>query len=380
MRRILIVVALLSLAAAGIQSVTAEEPGAALRLRQGFWLCGLGHSSRQCNSLVVRAQDSFGKASPWPPGGLLERCWTPQVLAGTNQELKSVRSHARFDLAALKQEPLPPATSVPQELRGSIRSVELAPGAKLLALTFDLCETDGDVAGYDGRIVDLLRAQGVKATFFAGGKWMETHKERAEQLIADPNFEVGSHGLRHLDLAHASEESLGEEIGLTQAAYARARKALLARQCAAAAKAAAPSPERMSLMRFPYGRCSAKSLAAVADAGLLAIQWDLVTGDPDQRQSAKAIANIILARAHPGAIIVAHANGRGYHTAEALALVLPKLKEQGYTFVTVSELLRAGKPVIEANCYLTWPGDMPRLARSTRHRSHDTWTFLRRNH
>lgn len=379
MRRILIVVASLSLAAAGIQSASAEEPGAALRLRQGFWLCGLGHNSRQCGSLVVRAQDSSGKGSPWPPGGLLERCWTPQALAGTDQELKSARSHTRFDLAALKQEPLPPATPVPQELRGSIRGVELPPGAKLMALTFDLCETDGDVAGYDGRIVDLLRAQGVKATFFAGGKWMETHKERAEQLIADPNFEIGSHGLRHLDLAHASDQSLAEEIGLTEAAHARVRKSLLARQCAAGAKAAGPSPERMSLMRFPYGRCSAKSLAAVADAGLLAIQWDLVTGDPDPRQSAKAIANTILARAHPGAIIVAHANGRGYHTAEALALALPKLKEQGYAFVTVSELLKAGKPVIEANCYLTRPGDMPRLARSTRHRSHDNWTFLRRN-
>ena len=48
----------------------------------------------------------------------------------------------------------------------------------MIALTFDLCETDGSVAGYDGRIVDLLRAEGVKATFFAGGKWMETHPER----------------------------------------------------------------------------------------------------------------------------------------------------------------------------------------------------------
>ena len=50
--------------------------------------------------------------------------------------------------------------------------VELPPGVKLVALTFDLCETDGSIAGYDGRIVDLLRAEDVKATFFAGGKWM----------------------------------------------------------------------------------------------------------------------------------------------------------------------------------------------------------------
>ena len=80
----------------------------------------------------------------------------------------------------------------PTPLRGSIRSVELPPGEKLIALTFDLCEENGYVSGYDGRVVDLLRAQGIKATFFAGGKWMETHPERAQQLIADPLFEIAA--------------------------------------------------------------------------------------------------------------------------------------------------------------------------------------------
>src|SRR4029079_17741798 len=91
---------------------------------------------------------------------LLDRCWTPQVLAGTVSELKALRAHQKLDLTALKQETLPDISPVPPELRGSIRSVELPPGVKLIALTFDLCETTGDVAGYDGRIIDLLRAQG----------------------------------------------------------------------------------------------------------------------------------------------------------------------------------------------------------------------------
>ena len=89
------------------------------------------------------------------------------------------------------------------------------------------------MAGYDGRIVDLLRAQGLKATFFAGGKWMETHPERAEQPIADPNFEVGSHSLRHFDLSRTTGQSLSDEISLTEAAYVRARQNFLAKQCAA---------------------------------------------------------------------------------------------------------------------------------------------------
>lgn len=246
----------------------------------------------------------------------------------------------------------------------------------LIALTFDLCETEGNVAGYDGRIVDFLRAQGVKATFFASGKWMETHEERTAQLIADPNFEIGSHGLRHLDMARLSGDSLKDEIVLTEAAYIRARRSLLARQCAAPSGNDTPLPERTRLLRFPYGRCNAASLAAAADHGQLAIQWDVVSGDPDPRRSARAIAETILTKVHPGAIIVAHANGRGWRTAEAIALAIPKLKDEGYDFVTVSELLAAGTPVIAANCYLNRPGATPRLARSNRRKSHGIFTLF----
>jgi peptidoglycan/xylan/chitin deacetylase (PgdA/CDA1 family) len=201
-----------------------------------------------------------------------QQCWAPQALAGTEAELKHVHSRQSLDLAPLKQATLPPATAIAPELRGSIRSVELPPGEKLIALTFDLCEENGYVSGYDGRVVDFLRVQGIKATFFAGGKWMETHPERAQQLIADPLFEIGSHGLRHLDLSHAKEQTLAEEITLTEAAYARARTALTARQCFAGASQ--QPQERLTLFRFPYGRCNDKALAATAQAGLVAVQWD----------------------------------------------------------------------------------------------------------
>jgi peptidoglycan-N-acetylglucosamine deacetylase len=305
-----------------------------------------------------------------------QQCWTPRALAGTEAELKPVSTHRSLNLAPLRQVTLPPATPVKPELRGSIRGVELPPDKKLIALTFDLCEENGYVSGYDGRIVDYLRGQGIKATFFAGGKWMETHPERTEQLIADPLFEVGSHGLRHLDLSKVNDATLGEEITLTEAAYARAKAALASRQCLVGG-AARQLPERMTLLRFPYGRCNDKALTAAAKAGLVSIQWDLVTGDPDPRVSAKSIANTILIKAHPGAIIVAHANGRGRNTAQALAMALPKLKEQGYSFVTVSELLQAGKPVIATRCYENNPGDMTRIARSTIQRgSHDLFTIF----
>jgi peptidoglycan/xylan/chitin deacetylase (PgdA/CDA1 family) len=119
----------------------------------------------------------------------------------------------------------------------------------------------------------------------------------------------------------------------------------------------------------------------VADAGLLAVQWDVVTGDPDLRRSAKAIAGAILTRVHPGASVVGHANGRGRNTAADLALALPKLKDQGYRFVTVSELIAAGKPVIAQGDGSPRLGTTRRVARASRRKNgNDIFSvFKRRN-
>ncbi len=345
-------------------------------------------ASKRVVGFAIAVLAVFGLSFAWAEtpsssptdSGLMDRCWAPEALAGTDKELKPVRSRQRLDLEGLKHEPLPATEPVAEGLRGSIRSVALPPGEKLVALTFDLCETNGSRAGYDGRIVDLLRAQGVKATFFAGGKWLETHPERAQQLIADPNFEVGGHGLLHRDLSKATDQTMAEEINLTEAAFARARRSFETRACATGdTQAASVVQQRITVMRFPYGRCNAKALAAVAKAGELAIQWDVVTGDPDPHISARAIANTILTRVHPGAIIVAHANGRGRNTAAALTVALPKLKEEGYHFVTVSELIAAGEPVIADKCYLNRPGDVQRIAHAKRRvQSDDIWSILRR--
>jgi hypothetical protein len=86
----------------------------------------------------------------------------------------------------------------------------------------------------------------------------------------------------------------------------------------------------------------------------------VATGDPNPNVSATALANATVREARPGSIIVNHANGRGWHTAEALPIAIPKLKAKGYTFVTVSELLAMGKPVITPECFDRRPGDTNR--------------------
>ncbi len=124
---------------------------------------------------------------------LVERCFPASELSARPDEKPPRRGAEGHAQSIPKLDPAPP-TPVPQNLRGAIRRVDLPPGKKLIALTLDMCEQNGEIAGYDGAIIDILRKSNVPATIFAGGKWLMTHGERAEQLIADPLIEIGIHG------------------------------------------------------------------------------------------------------------------------------------------------------------------------------------------
>ena len=286
------------------------------------------------------------------------RCLSPLELAAKPGEEKPVKGEHRHDRSEPARE-LAAFAPVAANLRGAIRRVELPKGKKLIALTFDLCEQPGEIAGYDGAIFDYLRANGIKATLFTSGKWMRSHDARFPQLMTEPLFEIGNHAEAHRNLRLLSGAPLQEEISGPQRAY-EAIRAGTANTKKCLAPSAAKAPNRMTLFRFPYGACNDAALAAVNDAGLLAVQWDLSTGDPSPGTSAQQIADAMVHNARPGSIIIAHANGRGFHTAAALPLAIPKLRAAGYTFVTVSELLAAGKPVIAATCYNNKPGDTDR--------------------
>jgi peptidoglycan/xylan/chitin deacetylase (PgdA/CDA1 family) len=291
------------------------------------------------------------------------QCWSAEALRARPGEREPARGNHRFDKAE-PERPLAPHEPIPQGLRGAIRRVELPPGRKLVALTLDLCEQPGEIAGYDGAIIDYLRGNGIKATLFTGGKWLRSHDDRARQLITDPLFEIGNHGWAHRNLRLLAGADLAREIAAPQRAYEAIRTEVGHAQCSAGDPAViAARPLRMGLFRFPYGACSAAALTSVNDAGLLAIQWDVSTGDPSPTQSAQAIARQMLRAARPGSIIIAHANGRGYHTAAALPIAIPKLRAMGYQFVTVSELLAAGRPVVVPTCYDSRPGDTDRYDR-----------------
>ncbi len=291
----------------------------------------------------------------------LAACWTPQQLAAVPGE--ALRRRPTAADAFVRPAPAEPLAPVTGALAGIVRRVDLPAGDKAVALTFDLCQTVSPIAGYDGAIVDFLRAENVPATFFAGGRWLLTHKTRAEQLAADRRFLLANHSYDHPDLHAASAARVESEILLTEAALAATRAA------AATACPAGTPVAPMRLFRFPYGSCTPATAAAANAVGSVIIQWDTVSGDPDGT-SAKAIIRNVFSTLKAGSIVVMHANGRGTHTAEALHTIIPRLKAEGYRFLTVADLIKAGRPVAATACYITRPGDTARydarLARGSR--------------
>lgn len=286
------------------------------------------------------------------------RCFGPEDLAGRPDE--SLPRQPTPSDAFVTPKPAAPGPAVIGGLAGIVRRVNLPEGEKAVALTFDLCQTRSPIAGYDGAIVDLLRANRVPATFFPAGRWLLTHRERAAQLAADPLFVLGNHSFDHPDLHAAPATRVASEILLTEAVLAATRDA------AAVACGAAPTAP-LRLFRFPYGSCAPDGAATANAIGSVVIQWDTVSGDPDGTSAANIEANV-MRTLKPGSIVVMHANGRGTHTAEALASIVPKLRAKGYRFATVPQLLAMGTPQAATECFITKPGDTLRYDEGLAHK------------
>jgi peptidoglycan/xylan/chitin deacetylase (PgdA/CDA1 family) len=293
---------------------------------------------------------------------VLRSCWSEAELQGKPQD--KIIIFERELLPRLPRLIVPVGELIPSRSApaGSIRRVIPEGNKKAIALTFDLCEGAGEITGYDYEIVNYLRAHQVKATFFAGGKWMQSHPDKTMQLMADPLFELGNHTWSHANMRVISKEEQRQQILLTQAQYRELRRQLSCWPCArqAGQKEMAKIPAVPLCFRFPYGTCNSEALQLLKQLNLAAVQWDVVTEDSTKEQTAGRMARIVLKNVQPGSIIVCHANGRGHETAAALALFIPELQKNGYTFVTVSELLILGPVFATPTCYELNPGDNKR--------------------
>ncbi len=296
---------------------------------------------------------------------ILQGLWSPQELQGKPEDRKIRHLRIPDRQPPAREIPTGTLSPFPREWQNSIRRVKPRDDRKLIALTFDLCEQANEITGYDAGIVNALRQDRVKATFFAGGKWMRSHPQQTLQLMADPLFEIGNHAWTHGNFALLDKDRMLQQILWTQAQYELLWEQLRNRALAAHIdpREMDKIPRQLRLFRPPYGRCRAEALDILAKQRLPSIQWDIVSADPVKSRTPEMLMQTVVSQARAGAIVVMHGNGRGYSTAQALPEIVNALRAKGYEFVTVSELLRSGEVVATQECYEEKPGDNARYDR-----------------
>lgn len=104
---------------------------------------------------------------------------------------------------------------------------------------------------------------------------------------------------------------------------------------------------RTKAFRCPYGEYNDNVITTVRDMGYEVWQWDIDTIDWKEERSAQTILDTVIPKLHPGCVILCHNNG--YKIKEYLPTLIETAQEQGYEFVTVSELRLEGDTIIDVN-------------------------------
>ncbi len=193
---------------------------------------------------------------------------------------------------------------------------------KVIALTFD----DGPHAKTTAQILDVLREKKVHATFFILGENINHSPKLLAQELND-GHEIGNHGYTHNYLNQMSESDVEKEIIETEKEITETEKTVVN---------AVPKPV---VFRPPGGLYNKKVLEAALDLGYTTILWTIDPRDWAHTPTQRIVDNV-LANAKPGSIILLHDGLYPLFTPEAIKYIIDNLQQQGYEFVTVSELLQ----------------------------------------
>lgn len=194
---------------------------------------------------------------------------------------------------------------------GATDPEEIEPDAPMIALTFD----DGPNADYTQRILNTLSANYSHATFFVVGPNAENCAETLK-AISLAGCEIGNHTYNHKDLTTLAAAEVDEQIEKVNRAVKKA------------------TGENTTVIRPPYGAFNDDVLLQLKEPVIL---WDLDTEDWDSRNAQKVVEKV-LDTVKDGDIVLMHDIYDS--TAEAVEILVPKLKEQGYQIVSVSELAK----------------------------------------
>ncbi|GIP19573.1 putative polysaccharide deacetylase PdaB [Paenibacillus montaniterrae] len=186
----------------------------------------------------------------------------------------------------------------------------------VVALTFDISWGDKRLEP----ILEVLKEKDVKsATFFVSSLWSQQHPELVKK-IQEAGYEIGSHGHKHDNYSTLTDDEIRSQISTAHNIIS---------------DVTGTSP---NLIRLPNGDFDKRVLKIASELQYQVIQWDTDSMDWLSIGTEK-IADRVISRAHPGDIILMHASDSAKQTHLALPIIIDQLREKGYSFLSVSELL-----------------------------------------
>jgi len=195
---------------------------------------------------------------------------------------------------------------------------------KRIALTFDA----GWGEDYIEEILGVLKRYDVKATFFLTGAWVNKHPGLVK-AIHDYGHEIGNHSTNHVRMSGLSKNTIINEIKSTEKKIFDIIKA------------------NTKVFRPPFGDYDNRMVNSVLGLGYSVIKWDVDSKDWQQLDR-EEISREVVSNVSNGSIVLFHTNIA--NTPGALSFIIEELREEGYVFMKLSELL------LKEDCYIDSTG------------------------
>ena len=185
---------------------------------------------------------------------------------------------------------------------------------KVIYLTFD----EGYEAGYTSKILDVLKENKVKATFFITAHYLNTASEMVGRMINEGHI-IGNHTSTHPSMPSITDSEIENEVmKLHHAVYKKFNY-------------------EMKYIRPPKGEFNKRTLKKSEELGYKTVMWSFAYMDWDEKKqpSLEEAKQIIIKNFHPGEIMLLHPNSKT--NSEVLDIIIKEAKTQGYEFKLLNE-------------------------------------------
>lgn len=234
---------------------------------------------------------------------------------------KVIAQWAKLDNLKILNLPVPAQFQGKTSREVKLKFQEKEAPIKAIALTFD----DGPWPNTTSKILATLKQQKVKATFFVIGKHVKLYPQTLKQVVAEGHA-IGNHTWSH-EYGSYSEAAAARELDETAKLVYKI------------------TGVNTVLFRPPAGILNNGLVATAQEKKYAVITWSVDSRDWRYRGStSQSLVESVLKDVKPGGIVLMHdGGGDRTTTVQALPQIITQLKKQGYTFVTVPELMELGK-------------------------------------